>query len=68
MYWAFEKYSDESVDLIFADLPYNLQLNGELYCQNQTKVDAVSDKEDKFESKKIRWILNFWLKECVIEF
>jgi len=43
---------DNSVDLIFADPPYNLQLNGELYRPNQTKVDAVDDEWDKFESNK----------------
>jgi DNA modification methylase len=38
---------DNSVDLIFADPPYNLQLNGELYRPNQTKVNAVNDAWDK---------------------
>jgi site-specific DNA-methyltransferase (adenine-specific)/modification methylase len=57
--------ADESVDLIFADPPYNLQLNRELYRPNQTKVDAVSDKWDKFESKeKYDEFSNSWLKEC----
>lgn len=46
-----KKLPDNSVDLIFADPPYNLQLNGDLYRPNQTKVDAVNDKWDKFESK-----------------
>lgn len=45
-----KKLPDNSVDLIFADPPYNLQLNGELYRPNQTKVDAVNDEWDKFES------------------
>lgn len=39
-----------SVDLIFADPPYNLQLNGELHRPNNTKVDAVDDDWDKFDS------------------
>ncbi len=38
-----------SVDLIFADPPYNLQLQNELYRPNMTKVDAVNDGWDKFE-------------------
>ena len=42
------KLPDNSVDLIFADPPYNLQLQGELYRPNQTKVDAVNDAWDKF--------------------
>jgi len=42
----------KSVDLIFADPPYNLQLKNELYRPNQTKVDGVFDKWDKFDSMK----------------
>ncbi|HSB03484.1 MAG TPA: site-specific DNA-methyltransferase [Anaerolineales bacterium] len=38
-----------SVDLIFADPPYNLQLQNDLYRPNMTKVDAVNDGWDKFE-------------------
>jgi len=41
---------DEAVDLVFADPPYNLQLQNELIRPNQTKVDAVDDDWDKFES------------------
>lgn len=40
----------ESVDVIFADPPYNLQLDGELWRPNLTKVDAVDDVWDKFAS------------------
>jgi modification methylase len=40
---------ENSVDLIFADPPYNLQLNKELYRPNMTKVNAVNDGWDKFE-------------------
>ena len=32
-----KKIPDNSIDLIFADPPYNLQLNGELFRPNQTK-------------------------------
>ncbi|MEN8241313.1 MAG: site-specific DNA-methyltransferase [Chloroflexota bacterium] len=39
----------ESVDLIFADPPYNLQLQKELLRPNQTRVDRVDDKWDQFE-------------------
>ena len=38
-----------SVDLIFADPPYNLQLQQELWRPNQTKVAAVDDDWDKFD-------------------
>jgi modification methylase len=41
---------ERSVDLIFADPPYNLQLQGELWRPNQTRVDAVDDDWDKFAS------------------
>ena len=40
---------ENSVDLIFADPPYNLQLRKDLYRPNMTKVDAVNDGWDKFE-------------------
>ena len=39
----------ESVDMIFADPPYNLQLNGELHRPNNSRVDGVEDDWDKFE-------------------
>ncbi|MBS1648821.1 MAG: site-specific DNA-methyltransferase [Bacteroidetes bacterium] len=60
-----KKLPDNSVDLIFADPPYNLQLNGDLYRPNQTKVDAVNDKWDKFESKEEydKFCIQ-WLGEC----
>src|SRR5215217_4514022 len=39
-----------SVDLIFADPPYNLQLDQGLTRPDQSKVDAVDDDWDKFDS------------------
>jgi DNA modification methylase len=60
-----KKIPDNSVDLIFADPPYNLQLNGELYRPNQTKVDAVDDAWDKFDSKEeYDKFTTLWMKEC----
>jgi site-specific DNA-methyltransferase (adenine-specific)/modification methylase len=60
-----KKVPDNSVDLIFADPPYNLQLNGELTRPNQSKVDAVNDAWDKFDSLEIYdKFTNDWLKEC----
>jgi modification methylase len=38
------------VDLIFADPPYNLQLKGDLHRPDQSKVDAVDDHWDQFDS------------------
>ncbi|RMH45160.1 MAG: site-specific DNA-methyltransferase, partial [Alphaproteobacteria bacterium] len=39
-----------SVDLIFADPPYNLQLRGELHRPDNSRVDAVDDDWDQFSS------------------
>ena len=39
-----------SVDLIFADPPYNLQLSEGLTRPDQSRVDAVDDQWDRFES------------------
>jgi modification methylase len=47
---ALDALPDNSVDLIFADPPYNLQLNGDLHRPDQTMVDAVDDHWDQFES------------------
>ncbi len=40
---------ENSIDLIFADPPYNLQLQRELWRPNMTKVDAVTDAWDQFD-------------------
>lgn len=42
-----------SVDLVFADPPYNLQLGGDLHRPNNSKVDAVDNDWDQFESLKV---------------
>lgn len=39
-----------SVDMIFADPPYNLQLGGDLYRPEGGRVDAVTDAWDKFDN------------------
>ena len=39
---------EASVDLVFADPPYNLQLNGELHRPDNSRVDGVEDDWDKF--------------------
>jgi len=55
----------KSVDLVFADPPYNLQLKNELYRPNQTKVDAVNDKWDKFNSNdEYDRFTKEWLSAC----
>ncbi len=45
-----EKLPAKSVDLVFADPPYNLQLAGALHRPDQSLVDAVDDAWDQFES------------------
>lgn len=56
---------DNSIDLIFADPPYNLQLKNELYRPNQSHVDGVFDKWDKFSSFDDYDKFTFsWLSEC----
>jgi DNA modification methylase len=39
-----------SVDMVFADPPYNLQLQNDLYRPDRSKVDAVNNKWDQFSS------------------
>lgn len=55
----------DSVDLIFADPPYNLQLQSDLWRPNLTKVDGVDEEWDKFDTfeayDKFTWA---WLSEC----
>jgi modification methylase len=41
---------ENSVDLVFADPPYNLQLKGDLHRPDNSKVDAVDDDWDQFDS------------------
>ena len=41
-------FPPRSVDLVFADPPYNLQLNGDLWRPNMTRVAAVDDAWDQF--------------------
>lgn len=41
---------ENSVDCVFADPPYNLQLNHDLYRPDMSKVDAVDDGWDQFEN------------------
>lgn len=46
------KIPDNSIDLVFADPPYNLQLRDNLHRPDNTKVDAVTDAWDKFATFK----------------
>jgi len=56
---------DSSIDLIFADPPYNMQLKNALYRPNNTKVAGVDDDWDKFASfADYDSFCIAWLKEC----
>lgn len=47
---AMNALPEASVDLIFADPPYNLQLRGDLHRPDNSEVDAVDDAWDQFAS------------------
>lgn len=62
---ALKMLPSQSVDLVFADPPYNLQLQSELLRPNQTVVDGVNDEWDKFTSDDDYEKFNMeWLREC----
>ncbi len=56
---------DECVDLVFADPPYNLQLEGELTRPNNSKVNGVDDDWDKFDTfTAYDDFTRAWMSEC----
>lgn len=56
---------EQSVDLIFADPPYNLQLQRDLWRPNMTKVDAVDDAWDQFSDiAAYDQFTREWLQAC----
>ena len=60
-----KKIPNETFDLIFADPPYNLQLENNLVRPDNSKVNAVNDKWDQFDSfKSYDQFTNEWLSEC----
>ncbi|WP_083656446.1 site-specific DNA-methyltransferase [Mongoliimonas terrestris] len=62
---ALERLPKQSVDVIFADPPYNLQLGGDLTRPDQSKVDAVDDAWDQFESfEAYDAFTRAWLLAC----
>jgi DNA modification methylase len=55
---------DKSIDLVFADPPYNLQLKDTLYRPDQTTVEAVTNDWDKFDTYQAYDNFSLlWLKE-----
>ncbi len=56
---------EKSVDLVFADPPYNLQLRNELWRPNQTRVDGVEDAWDRFAGfAEYDTFTRTWLAGC----
>jgi modification methylase len=59
------KLPADSVDLVFADPPYNLQLQGDLKRPDDSRVDAVTDDWDKFANFSAYDEFTVrWLKAC----
>lgn len=59
------KLPAESVDMIFADPPYNLQLSDALYRPNMTEVQGVHDAWDQFLDFKHYDLFTYeWLHAC----
>jgi modification methylase len=54
-----------SIDMVFADPPYNLQLGGDLFRPEGGRVDAVDDAWDKFDTfAAYDEFTRAWLKEA----
>ncbi|MDE2355286.1 MAG: site-specific DNA-methyltransferase [Alphaproteobacteria bacterium] len=54
-----------SVDMVFADPPYNLQLGGELLRPDNSRVDAVDEDWDRFDSfEAYDAFTKAWLGAC----
>jgi len=45
-----KQIQDKSIDVVFADPPYNLQSKDTLYRPDQTPVEAVTNDWDKFDT------------------
>ncbi|MBK5196763.1 MAG: site-specific DNA-methyltransferase [Methyloceanibacter sp.] len=62
---ALGRLPEASVDLVFADPPYNLQLNSELLRPDNSRVDGVDDDWDKFGSfAAYDAFTRGWLQAC----
>ena len=59
------RLAERSVDLVFADPPYNLQLGGDLLRPDNSRVDAVDDAWDRFDSfEAYDRFTTAWLTAC----
>src|SRR5436853_7897571 len=62
---AMAQLPERSVDLVFADPPYNLQLSGELHRPDNSRVDGVEEAWDKFAGfAEYDGFTRGWLAEC----
>jgi DNA modification methylase len=62
---ALESLPERSVDLIFADPPYNLQLQRDLWRPESTRVDAVTDAWDQFDdTAAYDGFTHAWMRAC----
>ncbi|HWH23105.1 MAG TPA: site-specific DNA-methyltransferase [Allosphingosinicella sp.] len=62
---AMSALPDCSVDMVFADPPYNLQLGGDLFRPEGSRVDAVDDDWDKFDTfEAYDDFTRAWLREA----
>src|SRR5438034_4406929 len=62
---AMARLPARSVDLVFADPPYNLQLSGELHRPDNSRVDGVEEAWDKFAGfAEYDGFTRGWLAEC----
>ena len=62
---ALGRLPEARVDLVFADPPYNLQLNSELLRPDNSRVDGVDDDWDKFGSfAAYDAFTRAWLQAC----
>ncbi len=62
---ALEALPENSIDTVFADPPYNLQLGGDLHRPDQSKVDAVDNAWDSFDSfEAYDAFTRAWLLAC----
>ncbi len=60
-----EAFPGESIDMVFADPPYNLQLRHDLWRPNQTRVSAVEDSWDQFaDFDAYDQFTHAWLSAC----
>ena len=60
-----EQLPPESIDLIFADPPYNLQLRQDLWRPNLTRVEGVADAWDQFTGfDEYDAFTTTWLTAC----